>query len=221
MAKEARQHMTRNDSMAAGATVDKLLYDRKSAASALSISIRSLDYLIAKGELRSGESGRKCLCRQPICAASLAAITRNTCDLVLSAFVARSLPFKESLRLIQMKEMKAKNIRGIYERPEGSNVWWVCWFDAGGRRHREKAGSKATAIKLKAKRTTDKLEARKIPETLRHIIGARLSELCEDVLHNASTRMVRVHSATSKVSSTHYRRTSAIEWHHRSRRRNC
>jgi hypothetical protein len=40
---------------------DKLLYDRKSAAFALSISIRSLDYLIARGEFDTRRIGKKVL----------------------------------------------------------------------------------------------------------------------------------------------------------------
>ncbi len=29
--------------------------------------------------------------------------------------------------------------RGLFEQPSGSGVWWICHFDALGRRHREKA----------------------------------------------------------------------------------
>jgi hypothetical protein len=39
----------------------KLLYDRKSAAAALSISIRSLDYLIERGQLPTRRIGKKVL----------------------------------------------------------------------------------------------------------------------------------------------------------------
>ncbi len=42
-------------------TVDKILYDRKSAALALSLSIRSIDYLIAQGVLRTRKVGHKVL----------------------------------------------------------------------------------------------------------------------------------------------------------------
>ena len=41
--------------------VQKLLYDRKSAAHALSISVRSLDYLVANKQLRFRKAGRKVL----------------------------------------------------------------------------------------------------------------------------------------------------------------
>lgn len=39
----------------------RLLYDRKNAARQLSISVRSLDYLIARGELQYRRMGKKIL----------------------------------------------------------------------------------------------------------------------------------------------------------------
>ena len=41
--------------------LQKLLFDRRSAAAALSVSIRTLDYFIARGELRTVRVGRKVL----------------------------------------------------------------------------------------------------------------------------------------------------------------
>lgn len=41
------------------ATVEKLRYDRKSAAFALSMSVRSVDYRLASGELESVRDGHK------------------------------------------------------------------------------------------------------------------------------------------------------------------
>jgi len=40
---------------------EKILFDRKSAAVALSISVRSLDYLISGGQLKTRRIGRKVL----------------------------------------------------------------------------------------------------------------------------------------------------------------
>jgi len=37
-----------------------------------------------------------------------------------------------------MKE-KPKH-RGVYEHPAGSDIWWILYYDAAGRRHREKVG---------------------------------------------------------------------------------
>ena len=41
--------------------VEKLLYDRKSAAHALSISVRSLDYLLSQRAFRTRRIGKKVL----------------------------------------------------------------------------------------------------------------------------------------------------------------
>ncbi|HEY1160872.1 MAG TPA: hypothetical protein VGE83_09595 [Terracidiphilus sp.] len=41
------------------ATVEKLRYDRKSAAFALSMSVRALDYRLASGEIETTRDGRQ------------------------------------------------------------------------------------------------------------------------------------------------------------------
>ena len=43
------------------ASIEKLLYSRKDAAQALSISIRSLDYLIERGDFSTKRIGKKVL----------------------------------------------------------------------------------------------------------------------------------------------------------------
>jgi excisionase family DNA binding protein len=40
---------------------DKILYDRKSAAHALSVSVRTIDYLLAAGEFETRRIGKKVL----------------------------------------------------------------------------------------------------------------------------------------------------------------
>lgn len=37
-------------------------------------------------------------------------------------------------------------IRGVFERPSRSGIWWIDYHDAHGRRHREKVGPRKTAI---------------------------------------------------------------------------
>jgi hypothetical protein len=39
--------------------VEKMLYDRKSAAFALSISVRAVDYALARGEFETRRNGRR------------------------------------------------------------------------------------------------------------------------------------------------------------------
>jgi hypothetical protein len=33
-----------------------------------------------------------------------------------------------------------KKQRGVFERPKDSGVWWICYFDQFGKKHREKVG---------------------------------------------------------------------------------
>ncbi len=61
----------------------------------------------------------------------------------------------------------AKKARGVFEKEVGSGVWWIRYRDAEGRLRRERAGTKAVAIKLYIKRKQEALEGRKLPENLR------------------------------------------------------
>jgi site-specific recombinase XerD len=60
-----------------------------------------------------------------------------------------------------------KKIRGVFEKVPGSDAWWIQYFDAEGRRRREKVGGKGNAIKLYQKRKTEALQGKKLPENLR------------------------------------------------------
>jgi integrase len=57
--------------------------------------------------------------------------------------------------------------RGVFEKVPRSGIWWIHWYDAQGRRHREKVGTKSAAVHLYRKRKTEVLEGRKLPEKLR------------------------------------------------------
>jgi integrase len=80
-----------------------------------------------------------------------------------------------------MKSANNKKIRGVFEKVLGSGVWWIQYFDAQGRRRREKAGVKSSAIILYRKRKTEALEGKKLPEKLRARV-VRFSELAQDAL---------------------------------------
>jgi integrase len=62
--------------------------------------------------------------------------------------------------------MAEKTPRGIYEKVKGSGVWWIYWTDGKQGRHREKAGRLSDAKTLLAKRKTEVLQKRKLPEKL-------------------------------------------------------
>lgn len=54
--------------------------------------------------------------------------------------------------------------RGLFQKPKGSGVWWIRWHDQDGREHRQKAGTKANAKLLYAKRRAEKLQGKVLPE---------------------------------------------------------
>jgi len=82
--------------------------------------------------------------------------------------------------------------RGIFEKVPGSGVYWIHWYDAQGRRHREKAGTKSAAIHLYRKRKTQALEGCKLPEKLRRA-PVLFREIAQDALEysNHHKRSVR------------------------------
>jgi integrase len=71
-------------------------------------------------------------------------------------------------------------MRGVYENPVGSGIWWIHYY-AAGKRHREKVGRKSDAIKLYQSRKADAVAGRKLPE-LRNSKVVTLSELIDDAL---------------------------------------
>lgn len=74
-----------------------------------------------------------------------------------------------------------KKQRGVFEKVANSGVWWIQYFDAAGRRRREKVGPKSLAIKLAEKRRTDARAGVKMPENLR-AKAASFSQLAERAL---------------------------------------
>ena len=65
-----------------------------------------------------------------------------------------------------MPEPTEKKVRGVFERPLDSGIWWIQYFE-NGRRHRERVGAKSHAIKLYQKRKTQIFTGAKLPELQR------------------------------------------------------
>jgi integrase len=72
-----------------------------------------------------------------------------------------------------------KKTRGVSEKLPGSGVWWICYWDAEGRKRRELAGTKSDAIDLYRKRKSEALRGKKLPEKLRRRV-VRFAELADD-----------------------------------------
>ncbi len=81
-----------------------------------------------------------------------------------------------------------KGMKGVFERPVGSNTWWIRYIDAAGKERREKAGSKSVAIQLYRKRKQQALEGKKLPEKMRSraiLFGELLDDAIEHVKSQA------------------------------------
>jgi site-specific recombinase XerD len=65
----------------------------------------------------------------------------------------------------QPKKQQQRRTRGVYQRRPGQ--WWICYYDASGRRRREKAGTWESARDLYIKRKNEALAGKKLPEKLR------------------------------------------------------
>jgi site-specific recombinase XerD len=81
-----------------------------------------------------------------------------------------------------------KKQRGVFEKEPGSNVWWICYFDADGRKRREKVGRKSAAIKLYQKRKTDSMEGRKLPDLRARKVT--FGELASDALEYSKVHKI-------------------------------
>ncbi len=76
--------------------------------------------------------------------------------------------------------MKKKQ-RGIFERPPGSGVWWVRYVDQYQKEHREKVGSKSTALGIYQQRKTEIRQGKFEPEDVK---GKHRNVLVLDIIQD-------------------------------------
>lgn len=97
-----------------------------------------------------------------------------------------------------------RNPRGVFEKHPGTGEWWICYWDAKGRKRREKAGTKGNAIDLYRKRKNEALQGKKLPEKLRRAAVA-FAGIAKDAL---------VYSETHKRSyrDDKYRMKQLVDW---------
>lgn len=80
--------------------------------------------------------------------------------------------------------------RGHFERPRESGIWWVCYFDERGEKHREKVGNKTAAREVYAKRKTQVRDGKFHPEdvTRRKVVTVKtiVERYLEVTEHNRS-----------------------------------
>ena len=89
-----------------------------------------------------------------------------------------------------------KAVRGIFERPAGSGVWWINMYTNGVQR-REKVGRRADAIKLYQTRKADARRKLKLPELVpgKVVTFGQLSEMAVD---HAKTHLKTTHDYVAK-----------------------
>lgn len=88
------------------------------------------------------------------------------------------------------KDEPPAKVRGVFFRaradgevigPENKRgEWWALFYDGDGRRHREKAGTRAAALALYQRRKTEVRQGRLFPETLRRTQAVSLKALCAE-----------------------------------------
>jgi site-specific recombinase XerD len=90
-------------------------------------------------------------------------------------------------------------IRGIYERDKGSGIWWIRYTDAAGKKRRECIGARATAKTMLAKRKTEILQRKKLPENFRNR-EVTFADLCADALEYSKAEKKSHRDDTSKIA---------------------
>jgi site-specific recombinase XerD len=80
-----------------------------------------------------------------------------------------------------------EKIRGIFERPAGSGVYWISYFDAEGKRRREKAGKLSAALDLLAERRLQVKKGEYIPP--RQTRSWTFRQLAEQAIKRKSLRL--------------------------------
>jgi integrase len=86
----------------------------------------------------------------------------------------------------------AKKQRGVFERPKGSGVWWICYFDQFGGKHREKVGLRSMALNVYQQRKTEIRQGRFEPEEVkRKHQNATVGQIIDDFLVSCEARKIR------------------------------
>jgi len=84
-----------------------------------------------------------------------------------------------------------KKQRGVFERPKGSGIWWICYADANSQIHRERVGMRQAAVNVYQLRKTQVRLGKFVPEdiNIKHKITS-VPEIIDDYL-TASEAMMR------------------------------
>ena len=115
-------------------------------------------------------------------------IVSSACFIGCIIVLVRSYRHQTGVR--QWQDEKLKPVRGIFERPKGSGLWWINFYQ-DGKQHREKVGARSAAIDLYRIRKADARRGIKLPDLRNGKVT--LSALIDGALefartHNKSVR---------------------------------
>jgi site-specific recombinase XerD len=88
----------------------------------------------------------------------------------------------------------------VFEKVTGSGDWWICYWDAQGRKRREKAGTKGNAIDLYRKRKTEALQGKKLPEKLRRAT-VTFADIARDALAHSKAHKLSYRNDAGRMET--------------------
>src|SRR5262245_63165513 len=98
-----------------------------------------------------------------------------------------------------MPKKESNRVGGVFERPKGSGIWWILYYDELGNRHREKVGMRSAAISAYQTRKTEIRHGKFSPEDVRRK-NSTVQEIIEDYIF-AGKAQQRSEEHTSELQS--------------------
>lgn len=101
---------------------------------------------------------------------------------------------------VHQEEERKRNPRGVFERPPGSGVWWINYYDHG-KQHREKIGRKSDAIEAYMDRKTAIRRGEKLPELKRNapVMISDLIDLMLEHVKNQKHKDLRTYESRGEI----------------------
>jgi site-specific recombinase XerD len=93
-----------------------------------------------------------------------------------------------------------KPVRGVFEHPPNSGIWWVNYY-VDGKRHREKVGTRKAASDLYSKRKNDARMGVKLPDSLKAKRAILFEELARDAMEYSKAHKKSHRGDISNLSS--------------------
>jgi hypothetical protein len=108
------------------------------------------------------------------------------------------MPFCDSIA--KRVRQAPKPIRGVFEHPVGSGIWWVN-YHVDGKRHREKVGTRKAASDLYSKRKNDARMGVKLPDSVKAKKAVLFEDLAKDAMEYSKAHKKSHRGDVSNLSS--------------------